>query len=99
MGRVTIERIVCPIDFSEFSRDALDHAVALASWYGATLTLMHVIEPVPIDGLAAGAAFIPVPDSDKVADDLTAFGQRAIGTADVPMDVLVTLGTPAIAIR
>jgi nucleotide-binding universal stress UspA family protein len=99
MKRVNIERILCPIDFSEFSRDALDHALALASWYRATLTLVHVVEPVPIDGMATGAAFLPLPDSDKVADDIRDFARRAIGTADVSMDVLVAFGTPAIAIR
>jgi nucleotide-binding universal stress UspA family protein len=37
-----IRRILCPIDFSEISRHALDHAVALAKWYGAALEVLYV---------------------------------------------------------
>lgn len=102
MKRVNIERILCPIDFSEFSRAALDQAVALASWYGAELTLMHVIEvpQIAVDGLSAGNEVIaPLPDRDKVADDLRNFARPALGTADVTMDVLVTFGIPPTAIR
>jgi hypothetical protein len=34
---IDIRRILCPIDYSEFSRRALDHAVAIARWYGSSL--------------------------------------------------------------
>jgi nucleotide-binding universal stress UspA family protein len=44
---IEIKQILCPIDFSNFSRRALDHAVALARWYGASVTALHVIPPVP----------------------------------------------------
>lgn len=37
-----IGSILCPTDFSEFSRRALVHAVTLARWYGAELTVVHV---------------------------------------------------------
>ena len=39
---VKIGRILCPVDFSDFSRRALDYAVALARWYGSRLTVLHV---------------------------------------------------------
>jgi nucleotide-binding universal stress UspA family protein len=39
---IEITRILCPIDFSEFSRHALDHAVAIARWYNARLTVLYV---------------------------------------------------------
>jgi hypothetical protein len=29
---VEINRILCPVDLSEFSRHALDHALALVPW-------------------------------------------------------------------
>jgi len=102
MKRVNIERILCPIDFSEFSRDALDHAVALARWYGASLAVMHVIDvpQIAIDGVNAGNEIVaPLLDRDKVADDVRNFAAPAIGTVDVETDVLVTFGTPAMAIR
>jgi len=43
-----IERILCPVDFSEGSRHAIDHAVALAHWYGAAVTALHVCPPLAL---------------------------------------------------
>lgn len=43
---VHIKHILCPVDFSEFSRHAFDRAVAVARSYGAELTVLHVL-PVP----------------------------------------------------
>jgi nucleotide-binding universal stress UspA family protein len=39
---ITISHILCPIDFSEFSRRAVHHAIAMARWYGSRVTLLHV---------------------------------------------------------
>ncbi len=39
-------RILVPCDFSDCSRAALDYAVALAGKLDASVTLLHVIEPV-----------------------------------------------------
>ena len=39
---VQIKHILCPIDFSDHSRHALDHAVALARWYRASIVVMYV---------------------------------------------------------
>jgi nucleotide-binding universal stress UspA family protein len=39
---VQIRRILCPIDFSDTSRRALDHALALGRWYGAGVSVLHV---------------------------------------------------------
>lgn len=32
-----LRRVLCPVDFSDFSRRALDHAIAVATWYGSRL--------------------------------------------------------------
>jgi nucleotide-binding universal stress UspA family protein len=40
------QRILCPIDFSDASRHALDHAVAFAGWFGSRITGLHVFNPV-----------------------------------------------------
>jgi len=37
-----MKSVLCPTDFSEFSRRAIDHAVAHARWNQAELTLLHV---------------------------------------------------------
>jgi nucleotide-binding universal stress UspA family protein len=44
---IQIRRILCPIDFSEFSRRALEQAVAVARWYDGEITLLHVAPFVP----------------------------------------------------
>lgn len=41
-----IEKILCPVDFSEYSAKAYDYAQSLAQHYGATLLLQHVIQPL-----------------------------------------------------
>lgn len=39
---ITVRRILCPTDFSEFSTRALAHALPLAKWYEATIAALHV---------------------------------------------------------
>lgn len=48
---IEIKRILCPIDFSEYSGHALDYAVAMAGWYGATVTALHVYAEWPAVGM------------------------------------------------
>lgn len=45
---VTLGRILCPTDFSDFSAAAVSYAAALAASYGASLRLLHVITPFPV---------------------------------------------------
>ena len=40
---IEFKRILCPIDFSESSVRAFGHAAALARWYNAQLTVLHVV--------------------------------------------------------
>jgi nucleotide-binding universal stress UspA family protein len=54
---IRIKRILCPVDFSECSRRALDHAAALAAWYGASVSVLYVhrvTTPVLATGPFAG---------------------------------------------
>jgi hypothetical protein len=39
---ITMSRILCPVDFSEHSAHAVAHAVAMARWYEARLTMLYV---------------------------------------------------------
>ena len=43
---IEINRILCPIDFSEYSDHALRYAMKMARWYGATLQVLHVMPPL-----------------------------------------------------
>jgi len=51
--RPELERILCPVDFSDFSRPALSHALHLAGFYGASLKVLHVYH-LPMPPVAAG---------------------------------------------
>jgi len=44
---IRISHVLCPIDFSDISQHALDHAAALAHWYEAKLTLLYVFVTLP----------------------------------------------------
>jgi nucleotide-binding universal stress UspA family protein len=39
-----LERILCTVDFSEFSKWACRHALSLAKHYGAKLFVLNVVE-------------------------------------------------------
>jgi nucleotide-binding universal stress UspA family protein len=53
-----IERILCPMDFSEFSARAYDYAQSLAKHYGARLYVEHVVQPLTIT-----YPYYPFPDA------------------------------------
>lgn len=50
---LTQERILCPIDFSDSSKQALAYAKALSSWYDAPLTVIHVCVDLPVFEMAS----------------------------------------------
>ena len=46
-------RILCPVDFSDASRHALDHAIAMARWYRGHVWVQHVHRlAMPVFGVA-----------------------------------------------
>lgn len=58
-----IHRILCPVDLSDVSRHAIAHAEQLARWYKASITALHVCNPIvipPTDVSLIGAYTHPV---------------------------------------
>lgn len=45
---VTVKHILCPVDFSETSRHAFEHATHFARQCHAELTVLHVVEEAPL---------------------------------------------------
>lgn len=95
---IDVKRIVCPVDFSDFSRRALDHAIALARWYEARVTVLHVYSAgVPPAVFAPGASTVAEPlvlsavDRDLLLQELTVFAEA--GRGEVPVDVQLAQGT------
>jgi nucleotide-binding universal stress UspA family protein len=94
---IEIRQILCPIDFSDFSRRALNHATAIAHWYGATVTRLNV-QSSPAMAMA-GPEMLPVmvvtaeTRADLVAA-MTRFAQdEAVST--VPYRCEIREGAPA----
>jgi nucleotide-binding universal stress UspA family protein len=98
---IEIRRILCPVDFSDFSRRALDHAIAIAKWYQSTITLLHVhVLPVPY---GAGQGVVPPPSTltpetrKALLGDLERFSGSA-SAAGIPVECEIVEGpiSPAI---
>ena len=93
---ITMRRILCPVDFSEHSTHALDHALAIAAWYDATVTVLHVAPVMPVaayvsgSGLPAYVTMTPEARNALVAS-LGQFVAREAG-ARAPVEVEVAEG-------
>jgi nucleotide-binding universal stress UspA family protein len=72
---MTLNRILCPIDFSEPSRHAWQHALTLARWYGATLTALHVFQTVAV--MDQPPVVMTGADRDRLLERLREFTSRA----------------------
>ncbi len=92
-----ITRIVCPVDFSEPSRHAIDCAAVLARWYDAPILALHVHTavgaPVSAFELAGAGSTDNGPELSlvrQVAADFVA----AAAPSDVRVRVAVAFGSP-----
>jgi nucleotide-binding universal stress UspA family protein len=79
--RISMQRVLCPIDFSDTSHHALAHAAALARWHKAQLTMLYVFPYLPALDLPP----LPLADDDR-ANMLAKMRECA---AIVPRDVQV----------
>ena len=96
---IEIRRILCPIDFSDYSRRALEHAIAIARWYEATVTALHVFSPAPVAAFGPGPViFEPIVltpvDRDQLLADTKAFAETE-GAAGITIEAAVREGNTA----
>ena len=99
---IEIREILCPIDFSDFSRRALDHAVTIARWYGSRITLLHVCNVLPVAAYAPGRATPPstqvlCTDRDALMTAVHQFADAEVGSS-VPITCEIGEGNVADAI-
>jgi nucleotide-binding universal stress UspA family protein len=77
---IEIRRILCPTDFSETSRRALERAIALARWYEAELVVLHVLPLTPsvaaFPPLVSPFTLAPVP-RERFGEELERFSSLA----------------------
>ncbi|HEY0873563.1 MAG TPA: universal stress protein [Vicinamibacterales bacterium] len=68
------KHILCPVDFSDTTNPALAHAAALSRWYGARLTVLHVVptfEPMQVrSALGAPVQFMTPPAREQVLEEM-----------------------------
>jgi nucleotide-binding universal stress UspA family protein len=96
---IEIRQILCPVDLSDHSRRALDHAIAIARWYKSTVAVLYVFSPAPVPAVGPGTmvfdpiALTPV-DRGRLLADVKAFAktERAPG---VTIEAVVREGDTA----
>lgn len=95
-----IERILCPLDFSEFSIRAYEYAHSIARHHGAKLFVQHVAEPfVPLDPSAISVSPVVIDQisAQQVAEaeeKLHELAARRVGN-DVEQEVVLARGPVA----
>lgn len=99
---VEIHRVLCPIDLSEHSRHALEHATTFARSYRAQLTVVHVyraplevLPPAPFMAVPAGVpqASASPAQLQEVTEEVRRFCE-GVASGDAP-EIVVVEGTPA----
>jgi len=93
VGITTFQKILCPVDFSEPSKHALEYATMLSSWYGASLTALQVVglASPPIPDVAVLATVTPE-DLEAHSRDLRLFVEVSAG-GDCHANVAIRQGT------
>lgn len=95
------KKILVPIDFSDYSRDALATAVDFASKFNSELVLIYVIEPIiyPVD-FSMGQVNIPSIEEDlasRASEELDNLAKSAIPEG-IAVKKIVKTGKPSLEI-
>jgi nucleotide-binding universal stress UspA family protein len=93
---ITFQHVTVPIDFSDCSLDALEYAIQLAKDFSASLTLLHVLEPVSY-GVALSLGHQAERDQEGATSHLTALASR-IQSHGLSVREVIRGGLPADAI-
>jgi len=67
---MNIRTILCPLDLSDTSRHALEHAAAIARWYSARIIALHVHKALAGAPATVGAGLRAIDDGLGIADFL-----------------------------
>lgn len=93
-----LKRILVPVDFSDCSRKAMQYAVPFARQFGATISLLFVVQPyMPISDM------VPL-DVEEIESRMRETGESELATLkasidpDVKAETTVRLGNPHLEI-
>lgn len=96
-----VNSILVPIDFSDYSKNALKYAIQFVKNFKAKMYLVYVIEPMiyPAD-FSMGQVAIPSMDTDiqkRAEDELTALAKNLIDPS-VNIEIIIRTGKPFVEI-
>jgi universal stress protein A len=90
------QRFLVPIDFSESANQALEYAINLAGKLEAHLTLLHVIQSVPLGGVDMGVT-LPYTYLQDLEAEITQSMEACltrVAAAGLEGDIVVVHGVP-----
>lgn len=94
---VNVKHVLCPVDFSEPSRYAVEHAVQAARWWHAQITAVHVHSILmpwgSVPGVHGNVPVLPAPEPHELIGEIFRF-YAALSSAG-HTDVVVREGSPA----
>jgi universal stress protein A len=93
---MTAQRFLIPVDFSEYANQAVEYAIGLASKLGARVTLLHVIQSLPLGGVDMGVTlpYTYIQDLEaEIANSMQAYLAQ-VTTAGVEGEIVVVHGVP-----
>jgi nucleotide-binding universal stress UspA family protein len=101
-ANLNIHNILCPTDFSKFATSAYAESLRLARWFGAKVTVVHVMPTAT--SIAAELGYLP-PPADRSDDERRAALEQlqrfvdASEHAGVPVQIMSREGDPCEEIR
>lgn len=92
-----IKKILVPVDFSDYSKNALRYAVSFAKLFNAKMYIQYVVEPAvyPAD-FSLGQVAIPTTDVDmaqRAENELNRLAEEEIGSS-VEYEKIIKTGKP-----
>jgi len=96
-----INKILVPIDFSDYSKKALQYSVKIAKRFEANISLVYVIEPAvyPAD-FSMGQIAVPAADMDlheRAKEELKNLAATEIGET-ISVEIILKTGKPFVEI-
>jgi nucleotide-binding universal stress UspA family protein len=93
---MTAQRFLVPVDFSAYANQAVEYAIGLASKLGARVTLLHVIQPLPLGGVDMGVtlpyAYIQEMEAE-IARSMQAYLEQ-VTASGLEGEIVVVHGVP-----